>query len=65
MLNTTDSFGRASSHYQAGQFPQAEFLLRQLLAQNANHAPALHLLGVVAYQTGQASAALGYWRRSS
>ena len=39
--------------HQAGQLAEAERLYRQVLAVDANHADALHLLGVIAYQVKQ------------
>jgi tetratricopeptide (TPR) repeat protein len=43
---------RGAALHQAGQFPQAEALYRQVLAANPNQPDALHLLGVLAHQTG-------------
>jgi tetratricopeptide (TPR) repeat protein len=40
-------------HHQAGQLAEAERFYRQVLAADAQHADALHLLGVIAYQVGQ------------
>lgn len=42
---------------QAGRFPQAEVLYRQILAAEPNHAEALHYLGLLAYQVGQTGTA--------
>jgi len=47
----------AIRHHQAGQLPQAEQLYRQVLAQDPNHATALHHLGLIALQAGQSQAA--------
>jgi Tetratricopeptide repeat len=41
----------AAQHFQAGQLPDAERLLRQVLVTAPRHGPALHLLGVIAYLT--------------
>jgi predicted O-linked N-acetylglucosamine transferase (SPINDLY family) len=65
VIHTTDSFARASNHYDVGQFDRAESLLRQLIAEDANHASALHLLGVVVYQTDQPAAALGHLQKAA
>jgi predicted O-linked N-acetylglucosamine transferase (SPINDLY family) len=65
VFDRLDTFAQASSHYQAGELPQAEFLLRQLLSADANHAPAIHLLGVMAYQGGEATVALGHFQRAA
>jgi predicted O-linked N-acetylglucosamine transferase (SPINDLY family) len=40
----------AMQYLQAGQFAQADSILRQVLAAAPAHADALHLLGVIAYQ---------------
>ncbi len=37
----------------AGRLNDAERLYRQVLAVNPRHADSLHLLGMIAYQTGQ------------
>jgi predicted O-linked N-acetylglucosamine transferase (SPINDLY family) len=44
--------------HRAGQLPQAEALYRQVLQAVPNHADALHLLGVVACQSGRHTAAI-------
>ncbi len=41
----------ALDHHRAGRLEQAEQIYRQILTINPNHADALHLLGVVAFQT--------------
>jgi protein O-GlcNAc transferase len=50
--------GRARALHQAGRLNEAEGLYRQMLAVDPNHADALHLLGVVAYQGGRNDLAL-------
>jgi tetratricopeptide (TPR) repeat protein len=47
----------ASRHYRAGNFPDADRLCRDMLRIDALHADSLHLLGVMAYQTGRHEAA--------
>ncbi|MGA1983009.1 MAG: tetratricopeptide repeat protein [Acidobacteriaceae bacterium] len=49
---------QAIAHHQASQLPQAEALYRQVLESHPNHPVALHLLGVIACQTGQPADAL-------
>jgi predicted O-linked N-acetylglucosamine transferase (SPINDLY family)/regulator of sirC expression with transglutaminase-like and TPR domain len=49
---------KAIAHHNAGQLPQAESLYRQILQISPNHFDALHLLGQIACQTGQAAVAL-------
>ncbi len=44
-------------HHQAGQFVEAERIYRQVLAAHPHHPDALHLLGMVAFQTGRDEAA--------
>src|SRR5208337_377003 len=43
----------ALTHHRAGRLPEAERIYRQILAQQPNHADALHLLGVLAAQAGR------------
>jgi predicted O-linked N-acetylglucosamine transferase (SPINDLY family) len=46
------------AHHQAGRLAEAEALYRQILQATPDHAVALHLLGVIAYQVGQFPLAL-------
>ena len=46
------------AHHQAGRHDRAEALYRKVLARDSNHAEALHLLGVLAYQRGKLGPAL-------
>ena len=46
------------AHHQAGRVAEAEVSYRQVLAAMPDHADALHLLGVIAYQFGQHQAAI-------
>jgi protein O-GlcNAc transferase len=46
-------------HHQAGRFAEAEAHYQQALALDAAHAEALHLLGLIAHQTGQHDLAVG------
>ena len=43
----------AMQHHRAGRFGAAESLYRQILQADANHADALHMLGVLALQSGR------------
>ena len=43
----------AREHHQAGRLLQAEAIYRQILQAAPNHPDALHLLGVIAHQTGK------------
>ena len=47
------TFADALRHHQAGRLEDAERLYRQVLAIDPRHADSLHLLGVVAYQSGR------------
>jgi predicted O-linked N-acetylglucosamine transferase (SPINDLY family) len=48
----------AARHHQAGHLAEAGRLYRRFLAANPDHADCLHLLGLVAHQTGRPDAAL-------
>ncbi|HMF19344.1 MAG TPA: tetratricopeptide repeat protein, partial [Gemmataceae bacterium] len=50
----------AWKHFQAGRLNQAEQLYRQILDADANQVDALHLLGVIAGQTGRNDLAVKY-----
>src|SRR5690349_14403638 len=52
------SLSEAQQHHQAGRFVDAEKIYRRILAQDPNNIEALHLLGVLAMQTGHANAAV-------
>jgi cytochrome c-type biogenesis protein CcmH/NrfG len=58
-------FEEAFSHHQAGRLGDAERLYREVLEADANHSAALHLLGVLAYQTGRAEMAAGLIGKAS
>jgi len=49
----TSSLQAALHYHQNGQLPQAESAYRQLLNTQPRNAPALHLLGVLCYQTSR------------
>jgi len=58
--NTTlhQAVEKAIQHHQAGRFPDAECLYRQVLTVDPEHFDALHLLGVLTHQTGRNGEAL-------
>ena len=59
MLSPIDAtLQRAAALHSQGQLAQAEPLYRQILAQVPKHFDAMHLLGVIALQTGHAQAAV-------
>jgi Flp pilus assembly protein TadD/SAM-dependent methyltransferase len=51
-------FAAAVTHFRAGRLDEAERACRDVLTFDRNHAHALHLLGLVAYQCGRHDAAL-------
>ena len=57
-LTIPQALALALQHHQAGRLQPAEQLYRQILAQQPQHAEALHLLGVIANQTGHSGEAV-------
>src|ERR1700704_2048835 len=53
MFDINQAVDNALVLHKAGRLAEAERLYGQILAANPNHADALHLLGVVAHQTGR------------
>ena len=49
-LTIQQALDLAVKHHQAGDLPKAENIYQQILKDRPNHAKALHLLGVVAFQ---------------
>ncbi|HTV47184.1 MAG TPA: tetratricopeptide repeat protein [Phycisphaerae bacterium] len=47
------AFELALKHHQAGRLVDAEAIYKQIIAQQPNHADAIHLLGVIAHQAGK------------
>ncbi|HIM12542.1 TPA: tetratricopeptide repeat protein [Candidatus Poribacteria bacterium] len=58
-MNIEDKLQQAISLHQAGQLQQAERKCQQILRNSPQHADALHLLGVIAYQVGENNVATG------
>ena len=56
-VTVAQAFQSAVQHHQAGRLAEAEGIYRQILAQQPQHADALHLLGVIALQIGRNDAA--------
>jgi predicted O-linked N-acetylglucosamine transferase (SPINDLY family) len=52
------TFRGGFAHHQAGRLDRAEALYRNVLAKDPEHADALHLLGVLAFQRGEIGPAL-------
>lgn len=64
-LPTTQSiFDLAIQHHRAGRLAEAEQLYRQILAQQPDHAEAVHNLGMIALQVGQNDAAMELFQRA-
>jgi tetratricopeptide (TPR) repeat protein len=57
-LTVEQAFKLAVQHQQNGTLPQAETLLRKVLQHQPKHAPALHLLGVIAHQSNKTELAI-------
>jgi len=63
-LTLQQTFARALQHHQAGRLSDAERLYRQILAQQPEHADAMHYLGVIAQQVGRNDNAVDLIRRA-
>jgi predicted O-linked N-acetylglucosamine transferase (SPINDLY family) len=63
-MNTTDSLERALGFHEAGQLAQAEGLYREILQSDPQHPGALHLLGMVAHQSGRHDIAIEFISRA-
>jgi predicted O-linked N-acetylglucosamine transferase (SPINDLY family) len=59
------TFDAAERHRIAGQSGDAEKLYRQIIAEDAKHAPALHMLGVVLFDSGRGAESLEPFRRAA
>jgi protein O-GlcNAc transferase len=57
-LNVDQAMQIAVGHHQAGRLAEAEAGYRQILSRNPSHPQALHLLGVIAGQTGHGETAI-------
>jgi len=64
VMNIPQAFALARQHHRAGQLAEAEAIYREILAADPSHADALHLLGVLAGQTGRNEAAVDFIRRA-
>lgn len=62
--NIQDAIKIAKEHHLACRFAEAECIYRQVLQLEPHNADALHLLGALAYQHGDASAAIDLIRRA-
>ena len=57
-LNIPDALQSALRHHQKGELQKAEAVYRQILRADKGNADALHLLGVIAYQSGRNTEAI-------
>jgi len=64
IADISTSYETAKGHHKAGRLAEAEALYRAVLGANPDHADALHMLGVVALQSGHADAALPVLQRA-
>lgn len=64
-MNHPITIQSALAHHQAGRLAEAERHYRRLIAQNPNHADALHLLGMLASQAGKPQAAFDLISRAA
>lgn len=58
MTTISEALQTALGHHQAGRLTEAAHIYRQILQAQPRHAEAMHLLGVVAHQSGQHEAAI-------
>lgn len=63
-LTVQHAFDLALQRHRAGRLQAAEQLYRQILAQEPRHSPALHYLGVIAYQNGRTEIAVDLIRKA-
>ena len=59
-----DVMERTVRLYKLGKFPEAESLYRRVIGRNPDYPDALHLLGVLAHQSGNNEAAAGLISRA-
>ena len=64
MASVDALLAEALGHHRAGRLPQAAELYQQILAANARHADAWHLLGLAAHQSGDQRTAIEYIQRA-
>ena len=64
MVTIPEAFASAIQNHQGGRLQAAEQIYRQILAVDPNHADALHLLGVIASQSGKHEVAVEYIGRA-
>ena len=63
-MSTRELFATAIQHHRAGRLVEAEALYRQILTTETEHPDSLHMLGVLAQQSGQPYLAIELIRRA-
>lgn len=63
-INIQHLLNSALAHHSAGRLAEADERYREILQHAPDHPDALHLLGVIAHQTGQPKAAVALMRRA-
>ena len=63
-MSVEQALNQAVRHHQAGKFAEAEKIYWQILQMQPNHPDALHLLGMIAFQSGQSQRAAELIRRA-
>ena len=63
-MSTRELFATALQHHRAGRLLEAEALYRQILVVDTEHPDSLHMLGVIAQQSGQPRLAIELIRRA-
>ena len=58
MPTLPEALAIAIRHHQVGRLQAAEQIYREILAEQPDHADAIHLLGVLAHQAGQHAVAV-------
>jgi predicted O-linked N-acetylglucosamine transferase (SPINDLY family) len=64
MATIAEALTQAVEQHQAGRYQQAEQIYRRILQAQPANADALHLLGLLAFQLGQAPVAVDYLRQA-
>jgi protein O-GlcNAc transferase len=63
-MSARELFTTALQHHRAGRLHDAEALYRRILATEVDHPDSLHMLGVIAHQTGQPQLAIDLIRQA-
>src|ERR1700739_4580404 len=64
LADITRTISAGFVHHRAGRLDRAQALYRRVLEKDPDHAEALHLLGVVAYQRGDAASGIALIERA-